>query len=337
MTSIQALVVDDSRSARKVLERMLQKANVSVSTVEDAESALAYLQQETPSIVFMDHMMPGMNGFEATQALRQMPHLRDVPTIMYTSKDDSDYLAQAKAHGANDVLCKPAKQDKLQAIIDLYLSSAPKVDTQVNADSLSPVAEQALIEQETTELDTHQSENSHDAADLKAHVVTQPDLNVPSNNDLTLFVQQQLRQPLRSVNDSLLQTIEETSAQHTATLNTQIEQLQLAWDEKLQTAVQQSKVSPSALFKTLQPILQKLSLQVANKVVAHHQKTQLEPLRDALESSRQELTQLTEQLSTLQQQQAQALSQQKRLTLAALATAAFALAGVAALVANSLS
>ena len=325
MTSIQALVVDDSRSARKVLERMLQKANVSVSTVEDAESALAYLQQETPSIVFMDHMMPGMNGFEATQALRQMPHLRHVPTIMYTSKDDTDYLAQARAHGANDVLCKPAKQDKLQTIIDLYLNNATQVD----------------VESQDAHTTTDESESPQQPVTDSATITPTSTLNGShthaSAEDLTLLIQQQLRQPLRVVNDNLLQAIEDSKSHSMKAVTEHLASVQSEWESKLQEAVKQAKVSPSALFKTLQPVLQKLSLQVANKVVSHHIATHLEPIRESAEQGRSELERISEQLKQTQQQHLDALAQQKRLTLTALACAAFALAGVGALIANTLS
>ena len=82
-----ALIVDDSKSARLVLQRLLARIHVSVDTVESAEEALAFLEHRQPDIIFMDHMMPGMDGLEATQMIRANPKTSRIPTIMYTSKD----------------------------------------------------------------------------------------------------------------------------------------------------------------------------------------------------------------------------------------------------------
>ncbi|UCE77836.1 MAG: response regulator, partial [Gammaproteobacteria bacterium] len=58
----RALVVDDSKSARLVLRRMLEKHGIAVETVESARAALDFLGNQRPDVIFMDHMMPGMDG-----------------------------------------------------------------------------------------------------------------------------------------------------------------------------------------------------------------------------------------------------------------------------------
>lgn len=281
MTSKQALVVDDSRSARKVLERMLQKANVSVSTVEDAESALAYLKQEVPGIIFMDHMMPGMNGLEATSELRKLPELENVPTIMYTSKDDSDYLAQAKAHGANDVLSKPAKQDKLEALIDLYLSTQqPSPETAVEVESESAPLSSADLSQRTQDDITNRRESQSELDQKVILMMIQQELN-----KFTPDLQQQLQSELQQTSQKL--------AEHTGSIQEQLEQ-------KLLEGLEQNKTNPSVLFKTLQPVLQKLSLQVATKVVNASLSKAMDPLED-------KLTEAQATISDLQSRQTQQL------------------------------
>ena len=102
----RALVVDDSRSARLVLRRMLEKYDLVVDTVESASLALDYLTRNRPDVIFMDHMMLGMDGFEAIRAIKDNPATATIPVMMYTSKGGDLYLGQARALGAVGVLPK---------------------------------------------------------------------------------------------------------------------------------------------------------------------------------------------------------------------------------------
>lgn len=101
-----ALVVDDSKSARLVLRRMLEKYALTVDTVNSAGEALDYLIHNRPDVIFMDHMMPGMNGFEAVKAIKINPATATIPILMYTTKSGDLYLGQARALGAVGVLPK---------------------------------------------------------------------------------------------------------------------------------------------------------------------------------------------------------------------------------------
>jgi CheY-like chemotaxis protein len=102
----RALVVDDSKSARLVLRRMLEKHDILVETADSAAAALDYLSGQRPDVVFMDHMMPGMDGFEAVRAIKNNPQTATIPVMMYTSKGGDLYLGQARALGAVGVLPK---------------------------------------------------------------------------------------------------------------------------------------------------------------------------------------------------------------------------------------
>ena len=109
----RALVVDDSKSARLVLRRMLEKHNLAVDTVESADQALDFLSQHRPDVIFMDHMMPGMDGFEAVKAIKNNPQTATIPVMMYTSKGGDLYLGQARALGAVGVLPKTVAPTQL--------------------------------------------------------------------------------------------------------------------------------------------------------------------------------------------------------------------------------
>ena len=102
----RALVVDDSKSARLILRRMLEKYGILVDTVESAADALEFLTSHRPDVIFMDHMMPGMDGFEAVRAIKDNPQTATIPVMMYTSKGGDLYLGQARALGAVGVLPK---------------------------------------------------------------------------------------------------------------------------------------------------------------------------------------------------------------------------------------
>ena len=118
-----ALVVDDSKSARFSLKKLLQQQGIKTDFAESAGDALNYLSTNTPDIIFMDHLMPGMDGFEATKAIKSNPETRDIPIIMCTSKEGSDYGEQALAIGAHAILPKPAPSATLLAILTQLDSS----------------------------------------------------------------------------------------------------------------------------------------------------------------------------------------------------------------------
>ncbi|HFQ14636.1 MAG TPA: response regulator [Gammaproteobacteria bacterium] len=101
-----ALIVDDSRSARLVLQRMLEKHGLKAHTVASAEEALDYLLRHRPDVIFMDHMMPGMDGFDAIRQIKKNLETATIPIIMFTSQSGELYLSQARALGAVDILPK---------------------------------------------------------------------------------------------------------------------------------------------------------------------------------------------------------------------------------------
>ncbi|HVL02108.1 MAG TPA: response regulator [Dongiaceae bacterium] len=113
-----ALVVDDSKSARFSLKKLLQQQGIKTDFAESAGDALNYLSANNPDIIFMDHLMPGMDGFEATKAIKANPDTRDIPIIMCTSKEGTDYGEQALAIGAYAILPKPAPSATLMAILN---------------------------------------------------------------------------------------------------------------------------------------------------------------------------------------------------------------------------
>lgn len=113
-----ALIVDDSRSARVVLKKMLEAHELEVDTAESAEDALDYLNDNRPDVIFMDHLMPGMDGFEAVSAIKNNPDTATIPIMMYTSQEGELYVGQARALGAVGVLPKQIEPVEVSKVLE---------------------------------------------------------------------------------------------------------------------------------------------------------------------------------------------------------------------------
>ena len=113
-----ALVVDDSKTARVTLKRMLEKHDIEADTLESAEQALDYLIHKTPDVIFMDHNMPDMDGLQAVEAIKGNPDTATIPIMMYTSKEGDLYVSQARALGAIGILPKEVEPAELFQVLN---------------------------------------------------------------------------------------------------------------------------------------------------------------------------------------------------------------------------
>jgi len=114
----RALIVDDSKSARVVLSRVLEKLELAVDTTESAESALNYLREHRPDVIFMDQVMTGMDGLQAVQAIKADPATASIPIMMYTSQDGELFAGEARAMGAAGVLPKLLAPADISRVLD---------------------------------------------------------------------------------------------------------------------------------------------------------------------------------------------------------------------------
>src|SRR3984957_11176159 len=144
MTARRALVVDDSKSARAFLTRILERYELSVDGVESAEQAIEYLTIQRPDVIFMDHLMPGMDGFQAVQSIKNNPRTATIPIMMYTSQEGELYLSQARALGAIGVLPKQIKHADVSKVLEqLHLLG-----------EITPEQELATVQAEALPIDT---------------------------------------------------------------------------------------------------------------------------------------------------------------------------------------
>ncbi len=138
-----ALIVDDSRSARFALRRYLERHHYKVDAVDCAEDAMRYLQSVRPGVIFLDQVMPGVDGFTVLKTLRARPDTRDIPVVICSSNEGPDFNAKAHAHGAQRVLQKPPNPVLLAKILEAVEAGIP-AETEASASpavSKTPIVE----------------------------------------------------------------------------------------------------------------------------------------------------------------------------------------------------
>jgi len=144
---MHALIVDDSKSARFFLKNLLRTLGLQVDLAESAEEALEYLRKNQPDVVFMDHLMPGMDGFAATQVIKNNPSTARIPVVMCTSNEGEEYKREARGIGASDILSKPASEGRVKELLAAVEKGEVEVagtGAMASAADLQPVAEAAV-------------------------------------------------------------------------------------------------------------------------------------------------------------------------------------------------
>jgi CheY-like chemotaxis protein len=133
-----ALVVDDSKSARFALRRFLENQYYKVETAESAETCYAALKQIHPDVIFLDHVMPGADGFEVLRQLKLNAATADIKVIICSSHDGEDFVRKATSGGATGVLIKPPSAEQLANILE-YLDKPDAAIAPVQAPVQVPI------------------------------------------------------------------------------------------------------------------------------------------------------------------------------------------------------
>jgi CheY-like chemotaxis protein len=140
------LVVDDSKSARLMLRKMLQGFGMTVDTAESGEEAINYLRDRQPDAIFMDHTMPGMDGLMALRQIKNNPATAAIPVAMYTSRDEANYREEARVAGAIDVLTKPAIPEILGVLLERMHQMLDAAPVNIPAPAVVETANVAWVE-----------------------------------------------------------------------------------------------------------------------------------------------------------------------------------------------
>ena len=118
---IRVLVADDQRINRIILRRQLDPSKYEVVEAENGREALEKFDASQPDVVLLDVMMPVMNGFEATRAIKQRLGHDHVPIILITARNDEDSLSEGFAAGADDFVPKPVNKVVLESRLQAAL------------------------------------------------------------------------------------------------------------------------------------------------------------------------------------------------------------------------
>lgn len=117
LTGTRVLVIDDSKTIRRTAESLLKKAGCEVCVAEDGFEALGKMLSFKPDLVFVDIMMPRLDGYHTCALIKGNAALRHTPVIMLSSKDGLFDRAKGRLVGAQLYLSKPFTADELLAAV----------------------------------------------------------------------------------------------------------------------------------------------------------------------------------------------------------------------------
>ncbi len=117
------LIVDDSSTIVALLKKVLRQNNYFTYEAGDAEKGLDLARAERPDLVFLDIVLPGLDGFAALRALRRDPLTKDIPVIMMSGNEAATEQFYAQRIGADDFMKKPFAREEVFARIERLLDS----------------------------------------------------------------------------------------------------------------------------------------------------------------------------------------------------------------------
>jgi twitching motility two-component system response regulator PilG len=122
MNGLRVMVIDDSKTIRRTAETLLKKEGCDVVTATDGFEALAKISDQQPQIIFVDIMMPRLDGYQTCALIKSNSQFKAVPVIMLSSKDGLFDKARGRIVGSEQYLTKPFTRDELLGAIRRYVS-----------------------------------------------------------------------------------------------------------------------------------------------------------------------------------------------------------------------
>lgn len=123
MAGLRVMVIDDSKTIRRTAETLLKKEGCDVATATDGFEALAKIADQQPQIIFVDIMMPRLDGYQTCALIKGNSQYKNVPVIMLSSKDGLFDKARGRIVGSEQYLTKPFTRDELLGAIRKYVTS----------------------------------------------------------------------------------------------------------------------------------------------------------------------------------------------------------------------
>lgn len=123
-SGLKVLVIDDSKTIRRTAQSLLERAGCEVVTAEDGFDGLGAVVRHQPDLVFVDIMMPRLDGYQTCALIKHNPVFANIPVIMLSSKDGIFDRAKGRVAGSDDYVIKPFTQDELLGAVSQYQRQA---------------------------------------------------------------------------------------------------------------------------------------------------------------------------------------------------------------------
>ncbi len=119
--NIKVVVIDDSKTIRRTAETLLKKAGCQVITATDGFESLSKVMEAKPDIIFVDIMMPRLDGYQTCALIKNNPGFKKIPIVMLSSKDGLFERARGRIVGAEYYMTKPFTREELLNTIKTYV------------------------------------------------------------------------------------------------------------------------------------------------------------------------------------------------------------------------
>lgn len=124
LAGLKVMVVDDSKTIRRTAETLLKKEGCEVITATDGFEALSKIADYRPGIIFIDIMMPRLDGYQTCALIKHNQSFRNTPVIMLSSKDGLFDRARGRIVGSEQYLTKPFTREELLGAIRRHMAKA---------------------------------------------------------------------------------------------------------------------------------------------------------------------------------------------------------------------
>lgn len=123
MNAVKVMVIDDSNTIRKTTEAILSREGFEVLTAADGFEAMSMITDNRPDIIFVDIMMPRLDGYQTCSLIKNNRHFKNTPVVMLSSKDGLFDRARGRIAGSDQHINKPFSKEELIGAIHEHVKS----------------------------------------------------------------------------------------------------------------------------------------------------------------------------------------------------------------------
>jgi twitching motility two-component system response regulator PilG len=126
LEAMKVMIIDDSNTIRRTAETLLAKAGCDVITAVDGFDSLAKIADSEPDVIFVDIMMPRLDGYQTCALIKNNNQFKETPVVMLSSKDGLFDKAKGRIVGADEYLTKPFSKNELFEVLEKIAAKAKK-------------------------------------------------------------------------------------------------------------------------------------------------------------------------------------------------------------------